>query len=78
VCDKLASLAEGFSANGKVSLNWLSHPRGQAHSASLRNEIEELREEAAALADRAKKTARQAEVLASRIKDLEKEVAKRY
>ena len=30
-------------------------------SEALRNEIEELREEAAALADRAKKTARQAE-----------------
>jgi FtsZ-binding cell division protein ZapB len=45
-------------------------------SASLQNEIEELREEAAALADRAKKTVRQAEVLANRIKDLEKEVAK--
>jgi hypothetical protein len=44
-------------------------------SASLRNEIQELREEAAALSDRAKKTARQAEVLANRIKDLEKEVA---
>jgi chromosome segregation ATPase len=44
-------------------------------SASLRNEIEELREEATALADRAKKTARQAEVLANRIKDLEKKVA---
>jgi len=43
-------------------------------SASLRNEIEELREEATALADRAKKTARQAEVLANRIKELEKKV----
>ena len=29
VCGKLASLVEDFSANGKVSLNWLSHPRGQ-------------------------------------------------
>jgi FtsZ-binding cell division protein ZapB len=45
-------------------------------SQSLRSEIEELREEAAALADRAKKTARQAEVLADRIKDLEKQVVK--
>jgi archaellum component FlaC len=45
-------------------------------SASLRNEIQELRAEAAALADIAKKTASQAEVLANRIKDLEKEVAK--
>jgi FtsZ-binding cell division protein ZapB len=41
-------------------------------SASLRNEIEELREEAAALSDKAKRTARQAEVLASRIQALEK------
>jgi len=30
VCGKLGSLVEDFSANGKVSLNWLSHPRGQA------------------------------------------------
>jgi hypothetical protein len=29
VCGKLGSLVEDFSANGKVSLNWLSHPRGQ-------------------------------------------------
>ena len=46
----------------------------EVRSQSLRNEIQELREEAAALADRAKKTARLAEVLANRIKDLEKEV----
>jgi hypothetical protein len=48
----------------------------QDSSQSLRNEIEELREEAAALADRAKKTARQAEVLAERIKYLEKQLVK--
>jgi hypothetical protein len=30
VCCKLASLVEPISANGKVSLNWSSHPRGQA------------------------------------------------
>ena len=40
-------------------------------------EIEELREEATALADRAKGTARQAEILADRIKDLEKQVVKK-
>jgi hypothetical protein len=40
------------------------------HSA-LRDEIQELQEEAAALADRAKKTARQAELLSERIKHLE-------
>jgi FtsZ-binding cell division protein ZapB len=45
-------------------------------SDSLRNEIEELREEAAALADRAKKTAKQAEVLAERIKHIEGQLAK--
>ena len=45
-------------------------------SVSLRSEIEELREEAAALADRAKRTARQAEVLADRIKQLEGQLAK--
>jgi hypothetical protein len=39
--------------------------------------LKNWREEAAALADRAKKTARQAEVLAERIKGLEKEIAKR-
>jgi hypothetical protein len=43
-------------------------------SISLRDEIQELREEAAALADRAKKTARLADVLAERIKNLEKQV----
>jgi FtsZ-binding cell division protein ZapB len=42
----------------------------------LRSEIEELREEAAALADRTKRTARQAEVLADRIKHLEGQLAK--
>jgi hypothetical protein len=45
-------------------------------SVSLRSEIEKLREEAAALADRAKRTARQAEVLAERIKHLEGLLAK--
>jgi len=43
-------------------------------SLSLRNEIEDLKEEAAALADRAKRTARQAEVLAERIKHLENQL----
>jgi hypothetical protein len=43
-------------------------------SESLRNEIQELREEAVALADRARKTARLADVLAERIKNLEKQV----
>jgi predicted nuclease with TOPRIM domain len=45
-------------------------------SEALRNEIEELREEAAALADRAKKTARQTETLSERIKHLETQIAK--
>ena len=40
-------------------------------STSLRDEIDELREEASALADRAKKTARQADDLTERIKHLE-------
>lgn len=40
-------------------------------SQSLRNKIEELREEAAALSERAKKTAGQAEILSERIKHLE-------
>jgi hypothetical protein len=43
-------------------------------SSALRNEIQELREEATALADRAKKTARLADVLAEKIKHLEKQV----
>jgi hypothetical protein len=30
-CSKLALPVEHFSANGKLSLNCLSHPRGQAH-----------------------------------------------
>ena len=42
----------------------------------LQNEIEELKEDAAALAERAKRTARQAEVLADRIKHLENQLAK--
>jgi hypothetical protein len=46
-------------------------------SESIRSEIEELREEAAALADRVKRTARQAEVLAERIRQLEAQLAKR-
>jgi hypothetical protein len=29
-CSKLGSSVEHFSSNGKLSLNWLSHPRGQA------------------------------------------------
>jgi hypothetical protein len=44
---------------------------------SVRNEVQELKEEAAALADRAKKTARHAEVLSARIKHLETQIAKR-
>ena len=46
-------------------------------SESLRNEVQELKEEAAALADRAKKTARQAEVLSERIKHLQTQIAKK-
>jgi predicted nuclease with TOPRIM domain len=45
-------------------------------SEGLRSEVEELREEAAALVERAKKTARHAEVLAERIKSLETQIAK--
>jgi hypothetical protein len=44
-------------------------------SESLRNEVQELTEEAAALADRAKKAARHAEVLVERIKHLETQIA---
>jgi uncharacterized protein YigA (DUF484 family) len=43
----------------------------------LRNQIEELREEAAALVDRAKKTARHADDLAARIKNLENQLIKK-
>jgi hypothetical protein len=46
-------------------------------SESLRNEIQELEEEAAALTDRAKKTARQAEALSERIKHLQTQIAKK-
>ena len=46
-------------------------------SESLRNEVQELKEEADALADRAKKTARHAESLTERIKHLETQIAKR-
>jgi FtsZ-binding cell division protein ZapB len=51
--------------------------KDDGRSQSLRSEIEELKEEAAALADRAAKTARQAEVLSERIKHLESQLAKR-
>ena len=43
---------------------------------ALRDEIQELKEEAAALTDRAKKTARHAEVLSERIKHLQTQIAK--
>jgi hypothetical protein len=46
-------------------------------SEALRNEVEELREEAAAPADRAKRTARQADDSSERIRHLEKALAKR-
>jgi hypothetical protein len=46
-------------------------------SLSLRNDIEELREEAAALADRAKKTAQEAQVLTERIKYIERQITKK-
>ena len=52
------------------------HMAKEDRSESLRNEVQELKEEAAALADRAKKTARQAEVLSERIKHLETQIAK--
>jgi hypothetical protein len=45
-------------------------------SESLRNELQELREEAASLAARAKKTARLSEILAERTKHLEDRIAK--
>ena len=44
---------------------------------ALRDESQELQEEAAALTDRAKKTARQAEVLSERIKHLQGQIAKK-
>src|SRR5437899_652383 len=31
-CSTLGLPAEHFSSNGKLSLNWLSHPGGQAHT----------------------------------------------
>ena len=43
----------------------------------LRDEIQELQEEATALTDRAKKTARHAEVLSERIKHLQNQIAKK-
>jgi hypothetical protein len=46
-------------------------------SQSLRKEIEELREEATSVADRAKRMARQAEDLAERIKYLETQIIKK-
>jgi FtsZ-binding cell division protein ZapB len=51
--------------------------RKENSSEAVRSEIEELREEAATLADRAKRTVRQAEVLAERIKQLESQLPKR-
>jgi len=34
-CSKLGSPVEDFAANGELSLNCLSHPRGQAHGDTL-------------------------------------------
>src|SRR5215469_5007816 len=42
VCGKLSSPVEPFAANGKLSLNCLSHPRGQAHYAPERANGEQL------------------------------------
>ncbi len=61
---------------GRVSWGRCLPMAREDRSVSLRSEIEELKEEAAALADRAKITARQAEVLANRIKRLEGQLAK--
>jgi septal ring factor EnvC (AmiA/AmiB activator) len=80
ICDTMSA----FLNSVKAYLG--SHPRPRNHvrsfimakedrSLSLRNEIQDLKEEAAALADRAKRTARQAEVLAKRIKHLESQLA---
>jgi hypothetical protein len=46
-------------------------------SESLRNQIDELREEAAALTDRAKRTARQADDLTDRIQRIESQLSKK-
>jgi hypothetical protein len=54
----------------------MSRMAKEDRSESLRNQIEELREEAAALADRAKRTAKQAQVLAERIMHIEGQLAK--
>jgi FtsZ-binding cell division protein ZapB len=47
------------------------------YASTLRDEIQELQEEAAALTEKAKKTARQAEVLSERIKHLQTQIAKK-
>jgi predicted nuclease with TOPRIM domain len=44
---------------------------------ALRDQIQELQEEAAALTDKAKKTARHAEVLSERINHLQTQIAKK-
>jgi septal ring factor EnvC (AmiA/AmiB activator) len=54
----------------------MSRMAKEDRSHSLRNEIEELRKEAAVLADRASKTAKQAQVLAERIKHIEDQLPK--
>jgi hypothetical protein len=46
------------------------------HSEALRGDIEELREEANALAERVKRTARKAVLLTDRIKLIEAQLAK--
>src|SRR5450432_779391 len=80
LCDNMST----FLNSVKAYLGSHLHPRNHVRSfimakedgsLSLRNEIQDLKEEAAALADRAKRTARQAEVLAKRIKHLESQLA---
>jgi septal ring factor EnvC (AmiA/AmiB activator) len=73
-----AAVSKSRTAQTKTSKKDVRYSRmaKEDRSESLRDEVQELKEEAAALAGRAKKTARPADALSERIKHLETQIAK--
>jgi hypothetical protein len=74
-----AAASKSPTAQRKAAKKGVDHPLWlkKIVSQSLRNEIEEPREEASALADKATRTARHAADLAERIQNVESQLAKR-
>jgi hypothetical protein len=79
IVTRAEAVSKSRAAKRKPSKRYVPYSRvaEEDHSESVRNEVQELKEEAAALADRAKKTARHAEVLVERIKHLQTQIAKK-